>query len=173
MRLFLLFCLTLCYLLPLTCFSSSKSVFTFWLPPLYSFFFLFIVSNSLLQGSSFLKTAFLNVFSILITSFLNSGFSKLERLKFSCPFIWEWFLCFFISLTFFHLSEFRRNSYMVLKGYFYVGASVCKQDIFGVRGVLGMGACNLFPQSVLADIPLWDRGSVCDWCCDQSLHWIV
>lgn len=62
---------------------------------------------------------------------------------------------------------------MVLKGYFYVGASVCKQDIFGVRGVLGMGACNLFPQSVLADIPLWDRGSVCDWCCDQSLHWIV
>ena len=39
----------------------------------------FIVSSSLLQWSSFLSIAFLNSFSIFITSFLNSGFGRLER----------------------------------------------------------------------------------------------
>ena len=40
---------------------------------------LFIVSSSLLQRSTFLSKVFLNSFSILIISFLNSESGRLER----------------------------------------------------------------------------------------------
>ena len=46
---------------------------------------------------------------------------------------------------------------MVLKGYFYVGvflSSLCESNIFGVRAVVGMDACNVFSQGVLTIIPL-------------------
>ena len=44
---------------------------------------------------------------------------------------------------------------MVLKGCFYVGASLyrlCESDIFGVRASFGVDACRVFPQSALAII---------------------
>ena len=46
---------------------------------------------------------------------------------------------------------------MVLKGSFYVGASLRslhESNIFGVRAVFDMDACHVFPQCVLAVIPL-------------------
>lgn len=38
---------------------------------------------------------------------------------------------------------------MVLEGYLYVGESLCRFNIFGVRTVFSMDACHLFPQCVL------------------------
>ena len=49
------------------------------------------------------------------------------------------------------------TSTVVLKGCFYVGASVCRQfvsSVFGVRAGFGMDASHIFPQSVLGGIPL-------------------
>ena len=46
---------------------------------------------------------------------------------------------------------------MVLKGCFYVGASLCRlceSEIFGVRTVFGMDASHVFPYHVLAIVPL-------------------
>ena len=46
---------------------------------------------------------------------------------------------------------------MVLKGYFYMGMSlcrVCESNIFGARAGFCMDASHDFPQSVLAVIPL-------------------
>ena len=46
---------------------------------------------------------------------------------------------------------------MALKGYFYVGLSLCRpceSDIFGVRAAFGVGARHIFPQHLLAIIPL-------------------
>ena len=46
---------------------------------------------------------------------------------------------------------------VVLEGYLYVGVSLCSLcgfNIFGARAVLSMDACCLFPQCVLAVIPL-------------------
>lgn len=48
---------------------------------------------------------------------------------------------------------------MVLKGCFYEGASLCslhESDIFGARDVFGMDACHIFPQGVLAVVPLME-----------------
>ena len=52
---------------------------------------------------------------------------------------------------------FRRNRTVVLKGCFYVGASVCslpESSIFGVRAVFSMDSCRVFPPCVLAIVPL-------------------
>ena len=52
---------------------------------------------------------------------------------------------------------FRRNRTAVLKGCFYVGASVCslpESNIFGVRAVFSMDSCHVFPWCVLAIVPL-------------------
>ena len=52
---------------------------------------------------------------------------------------------------------------MVLKGYFYVGASVCRlceSNIFVVRTGFCMDASHIFPQSVLAII-LLIGGGIC------------
>ena len=61
---------------------------------------------------------------------------------------------------------------MILEG--CVGASLCSLhgfNIFGARAVFSMDACHLFPQCVLALIPLI-RG--CHWWCgDQRLHWML
>ena len=46
---------------------------------------------------------------------------------------------------------------MVLKGYFYVGVSLCslcESNIFGVRAFLSLDAYHIFPQCVLAIITL-------------------
>ena len=48
-------------------------------------------------------------------------------------------------------------STVVLEGCFYVGASLCrlcKSNIFAVRAVFITDGCHIFPQSVLAVIPL-------------------
>lgn len=62
---------------------------------------------------------------------------------------------------------------MVLEGCLYMGASLYslhESNIFGVMPVLSMDASHIFPQSVLALIPL----IVCDWCCgNQSLLWML
>lgn len=45
---------------------------------------------------------------------------------------------------------------LVLKGCFYVGASVYslpESNIFGVRAVFSMDACRVFPRCVLAIVP--------------------
>ena len=46
---------------------------------------------------------------------------------------------------------------VVLKGCFYVGASLCslcESNIFGARAIFSMDSCLVFPQCVLAIIPL-------------------
>ena len=46
---------------------------------------------------------------------------------------------------------------MVLKGCFYVGMSLCslnESNIFGAKAVFSMDDCHVFPQCVLALIPL-------------------
>ena len=48
-------------------------------------------------------------------------------------------------------------STVILKGNFYVGASLCRlcvSNIFGARAGFGMDASHIFPLSVLAVIPL-------------------
>ena len=48
--------------------------------------------------------------------------------------------------------------------------SLHESNIFGVMPVFSMDASHIFPQSVLAVIPL----IVCDWCCgNQSLLWML
>ena len=52
---------------------------------------------------------------------------------------------------------FGRNRTVVLKGYFYVGASVCslpESNTFGVRAVFSRDAGHVFSQCVLAIVPL-------------------
>ena len=49
------------------------------------------------------------------------------------------------------------HSTVVLMGCFYVGESLCslhESSIFGARAVFGLDACYIFPQGVLAIIPL-------------------
>ena len=44
-----------------------------------------------------------------------------------------------------------------MKGCFYVGVSLCslhESNSFGARAVFSMDACHIFPQCVLAVIPL-------------------
>lgn len=46
---------------------------------------------------------------------------------------------------------------MVLEGCFYVGMLLCSLhefNIFGVRAICSMDTCHLFPQCMLAIIPL-------------------
>ena len=48
---------------------------------------------------------------------------------------------------------------MVLEDYFYVGMSLCSLHVnslifFGVKAVFSMDACHVFPQCILAVIPL-------------------
>lgn len=46
---------------------------------------------------------------------------------------------------------------MVLEDYFYVGVSLCRLcgfNIFGMKGVFSVDVCHLFPQCMLAVIPL-------------------
>ena len=52
--------------------------------------------------------------------------------EFSCSFIWEWFLCYFILLIFFLFCEFRENSYLVLKGYLDIEAFLA--SLWGLTG---------------------------------------
>ena len=46
---------------------------------------------------------------------------------------------------------------MILEGYFYVGILLCSLhefNLFGVRATCSMDPCHLFPQGMLAIIPL-------------------
>ena len=80
------------------------------------------------------------------------------------------------------------NPQAVLEGYFHVRTSLCSLcgfsfidldlDLlffffFDVRAVFSMDDCHLFPQYMLAGIPLiGDRRF--NWCCgDHSLPWIL
>ena len=47
--------------------------------------------------------------------------------------------------------------FFLMKGYFYVGSSLCslqKSNIFSASAVFNMDICHVFPQCVLAIIPL-------------------
>ena len=65
----------------------------------------------------------------------------------------SWFL-FIIGSSFKLVSVRLKRSVVVLQGYLYVGPSLCGFNIFGVRTVFSADACCLFPQCVLAIIPL-------------------
>ena len=57
--------------------------------------------------------------------------------------------------------------YCGLEGYLYMQAapcSLCGFNIFGMRAVFSMGACCLFPQHVLAIIPLIRVCGCSGWC---------
>lgn len=65
----------------------------------------------------------------------------------------------------------KQLSTVVLKGYFYMEESMCSLstfNIFGERAVFIMDACHLFPQCMLAIIPM--VGGVIDTVVTRALH---
>ena len=126
---------------------------------------IFIVSSSLLQWSAFLLIAFLNSFSILLRTFWNQALVDWKGLfhfffsgNFLHSFNWEWFSASSFYLYFSDSMNLEETFTQVLKGYFYMRASLYSPC--GVRDLFSMDGCHIFLQCVLTIIPLMGAGLV-------------